>query len=399
MSAGGRGRYIVGSALPLPRLNLRIHIPCFALLAACSSGTDGPADPTANSTEGSQSGAEIYAAYCASCHGVDGDGQGLAALDRPARSFADGGFSFGNTVQALRRTIASGIAGTPMPGFGAVLSDEELTLLAVHVRSLGPETIPDPGDAARLEVGDRPLFVRGQLAPLVEGGPVIPRGLLVGTVDGLSWEYQIDDVRLLAVRQGEFVKRTDWTGRGGTPLKPLGRRIDSIDGADIAGPFYDAAGRALRSRLRSTRTEAREAILRYELAHAEGGEILATIEESCRAAPRTSAPGYTRDLRIERARDCELAFAIGVGTSATDVRSTDGSVWRRASSADDNRVFGLRLFDAEDRAVPFDVHAEASRTLVAVPAGTAALRLEISTLLPAAADPATWSKIREELSR
>ena len=43
------------------------------------------------------------------------DGNGVTELDRPARSFRDGGFSFGNTPEALFRTISTGIPGTPMP--------------------------------------------------------------------------------------------------------------------------------------------------------------------------------------------------------------------------------------------------------------------------------------------
>jgi len=53
-------------------------------------------------------------------------------LDRPARSFQDGGFSYGNTVDAILRTIVHGIPGTPMPTFDGALPESDLRRLAQH---------------------------------------------------------------------------------------------------------------------------------------------------------------------------------------------------------------------------------------------------------------------------
>ena len=66
----------------------------------------------------------LFIANCASCHGEKGDGEGTTDLDRKARSFKDGGFSFGNTPEALFRTLTTGIPGTPMPGFGGSFAAE-----------------------------------------------------------------------------------------------------------------------------------------------------------------------------------------------------------------------------------------------------------------------------------
>src|SRR6185295_1999320 len=63
----------------------------------------------------------LFAKTCATCHGLDGSGQGPSVLDRPARNFKDGGFSFGNTADAIFNTISSGIPGTPMPAFADAL--------------------------------------------------------------------------------------------------------------------------------------------------------------------------------------------------------------------------------------------------------------------------------------
>src|SRR5438093_1021640 len=80
----------------------------------------------------------LFLQHCASCHGESGDGRGTTQLDRPARSFKDGGFSYGNTVEALVRTIANGIPGTPMPAAPSVLTDADRRALAEYVLSLGP---------------------------------------------------------------------------------------------------------------------------------------------------------------------------------------------------------------------------------------------------------------------
>jgi hypothetical protein len=114
-----------------------------------------------------------------------------------------------------------------MPAFADALAESDRRRLAAYVRTLGPPV--DEVDVADtiLTVTDEsgPRIVRGILPPIVKGAPVRPRGMLVGLPGGLTFEYRIDDVRLLGVRQGGFVERTDWRDRGGTPLKPLGGLI------------------------------------------------------------------------------------------------------------------------------------------------------------------------------
>src|SRR5690349_18168267 len=119
-----------------PRLGLIAGAAALLVLAAvAASVAAGPAAVADKSPR------EIYLASCAPCHGETGDGKGITVLERPARSFKDGGFSYGNTPEALLRTITHGIPGSLMPSFRDALKDEERKALAAYVLSLGPPTL------------------------------------------------------------------------------------------------------------------------------------------------------------------------------------------------------------------------------------------------------------------
>ncbi len=262
--------------------------------------------------------AALFARACAACHGLDGSGTGPSVLDRPARNFKEGGFSFGNTPEAIERTLAHGIPGSPMSSFDGALTEAERRALAEYVITLGPPIKEVTEAETLMVVKDRPLIVRGILPPLVEDGPKIPRGLLIGTPDGLTFEYDVDDVRLLAVRAGDFVKRTDWGGRGGTPLEPLGKVVWS----DLAGnpPQRWNLARAervaaddrkrdgsvvehlspLRALLRSTSVHAGVPRLDYDLyIPGAADDPVATVHESVRFLAMGPLSGFVRTIEVD----------------------------------------------------------------------------------------------------
>jgi len=280
------------------------------LLAVCAAlaSCGGPAEPEAGAPApgaGKPAAAAgvnapaLYAQHCALCHGPNGDGDGTLKLDRPARSFRAGGFSFGNTEEAIFRTITSGIGGTPMPGFQTQLDEAQRRALARHVIALGPEQVPGPGFASIISVDQRPVVLRAHLPAVAEGGPEFPRGLLVGNPDGLSYEYRADDLRLLAVRQGPFADRKDWGERGGSPVEPLGRVIFLADAdGDPAHEWEDESGNTLRAVLRLTNTDSLPATVRYDLQSADGKRV-ATVTESCSASSFVSASGFSRTFELD----------------------------------------------------------------------------------------------------
>ncbi len=214
---------------------------------------------------------ELFMTHCAMCHGESGDGKGTTDLDRPARSFLDGGFSYGNTEEAIRRTLTFGIPGTPMPAFDAALTEDQRTALARYVISLGPKGTVVKAGETEMVVADRALIARGFLPPVLQDAPQQPRGALLGLPSGLSFEYRTDDVRLLAVRSGRFVDRKDWRGRGGDSLQPLGRIIELMGNGQpeapwlIAEPTAGAQARPLGAAMRTTLMRGPMAGIGYEL--------------------------------------------------------------------------------------------------------------------------------------
>ena len=89
-------------------------------------------------------GAEIYSRYCIQCHGVTGDGKGVAAeymIPKP-RDYRPGIFKFTSTTygskplrEDLIRTVKRGIRGTSMPSF-ALLAPRDLEAVVDYVLAL-----------------------------------------------------------------------------------------------------------------------------------------------------------------------------------------------------------------------------------------------------------------------
>lgn len=97
---------------------------------------------------------ESYRAYCASCHGVEGDGQGVAAgrIEPNPRSFRNPTWMAGQTDEKLAEAVRNGRPGTAMPPFGALLSDAEIDRLVEYIRAFSsPEAIPGADSAYRYD--------------------------------------------------------------------------------------------------------------------------------------------------------------------------------------------------------------------------------------------------------
>jgi cytochrome c oxidase cbb3-type subunit III len=87
-------------------------------------------------------GRQLFGDNCAACHGSGG--QGVVGL---FPNLADDAWLWGGTPQQIQQTIINGRNGY-MPGFGNVLSDQQLTDVATYVLSLSG-LAPADGDAAK----------------------------------------------------------------------------------------------------------------------------------------------------------------------------------------------------------------------------------------------------------
>jgi mono/diheme cytochrome c family protein len=85
-------------------------------------------------------------AGCASCHGVDGRGNGPAATGLTYKSGAPakprdlrvGRFHRGTRLSEIYLTLVTGLDGTPMGSFAKVMSSDDLWDVAMYVRALTP---------------------------------------------------------------------------------------------------------------------------------------------------------------------------------------------------------------------------------------------------------------------
>lgn len=110
---------------------------CLTLaLGVCASSQAKPGDP--------DNGEQIYARRCALCHGEEGDGLGPAAerLNPPPRDFTLGQYKIKSTGfddfvpndEDLFRMINDGMPGTAMPGWGDMLSEQDIWDLVAFIK-------------------------------------------------------------------------------------------------------------------------------------------------------------------------------------------------------------------------------------------------------------------------
>lgn len=90
-------------------------------------------------------GSQLYRSMgCVGCHGATGHGEGIEGLldsvGKPIRpaDLASGQYKSGSRPEDLFRTISKGVPGTPMPSYGAMLSDDQIWVLVEYIRRLAP---------------------------------------------------------------------------------------------------------------------------------------------------------------------------------------------------------------------------------------------------------------------
>lgn len=91
---------------------------------------------------GDETGAQLYAAYCTQCHGINGDGRGVnaAQMDVLPRSHIDpvemGARQDPDLFKVIKEGGKSINKSVLMPAWGDNLDDEQINKLVRHLREL-----------------------------------------------------------------------------------------------------------------------------------------------------------------------------------------------------------------------------------------------------------------------
>jgi len=123
---------------------------------------------------------ELYKFRCAVCHGEDGAGDGPAAdylYPRP-RDFTLGMFKYKSSPgdlppkdEDLVEAIATGVPGTSMPGWSAVLSDEQIDGLITLIKTFDIAAVWAPLDADWEEFDDDGRYTKADFRVITEDEP------------------------------------------------------------------------------------------------------------------------------------------------------------------------------------------------------------------------------------
>lgn len=135
------GQFTTGEAVAALDEELRQTVAAIVLERSGTPTNPRPLSDPEASIHDVQSGRDLYNRYCQQCHGVSGDGKGVAApflYPRP-RDYRKGIFKFTSTPygnrprrEDLLRTLRRGIPGTSMPSF-KFHPDRELESLVDYV--------------------------------------------------------------------------------------------------------------------------------------------------------------------------------------------------------------------------------------------------------------------------
>jgi len=120
-------------------------------------------------------GQAVYSTFCLECHGVEGKGQKYISIANPELlAVASDGF--------VRHAIEFGRPGTPMPGFGATLTDQNLRDLTALVRSWAKPATEPPTELPSKDLGNPVVNPTGPDA-VFDAGPYAPAAKVKAELD------------------------------------------------------------------------------------------------------------------------------------------------------------------------------------------------------------------------
>ena len=90
-------------------------------------------------------GRTIYIGRCATCHGLEGRGDGPIAtylMGPPVGNISDGKWKHGDKPQEVMAVISKGVEGTRMAGWGTLLEPSQLRAVTAYVFYLASQPVP-----------------------------------------------------------------------------------------------------------------------------------------------------------------------------------------------------------------------------------------------------------------
>ncbi len=201
--------------------------------------------PPKTSSENFELGKGIYDARCAVCHGTEGNGKGIAAinLNPKPRDFTKGLFKFRSTESGsiptdedLARIINNGIHGTSMVGWKEFISGDSLRELLTFIKSLSPRfQIEQP----------KPVSVSNAIPSSdksISDGKIVYEKLECASCHGTSGDGSNAIAKDFDDEWGNSIAATNltepWTFRGGASATDIYLRLKTgIDGTPM--PSYN----------------------------------------------------------------------------------------------------------------------------------------------------------------
>jgi mono/diheme cytochrome c family protein len=248
------GRQAQGHPEHRRRMAGRRLIPfgCAAVLIAALYAAPGEPvraqGPDVGSDAQRESGKQLYAKYCAQCHGDKGDGEGYATphlMPKP-RNFTTGKFKIRTTPsgslpthQDLVSIIRRGMPYTSMPAWPD-FSDEEVSNIAYFLTTFAPDFANPENTAKPVDLPNGPSASNDTIAQgkkfYEEAGCIKCHGTL-GRGDGPSAPTLKDDSGH-PIRPANLTQR--WTFRGGSSRQDIFRTMSTgLNGTPMPS-FLDA---------------------------------------------------------------------------------------------------------------------------------------------------------------
>ena len=165
-------------ANPQREIEMKRLLLLSCVIACAAHGARAQQTPPPENAEAVQAGKVIYEMRCAACHGLEGDGEGLAAphmLPQP-RDFTDIIYKLRSTATGERpletdlfRTVSQGIPGTSMTSWQEILSEQQRWEVVYYIKTFAAEDwaeeLPEDAIIALPDsqgVADEPTLARGR---------------------------------------------------------------------------------------------------------------------------------------------------------------------------------------------------------------------------------------------